>query len=50
MAHGLFAQHLTGNCYSCLPLDIWIVMTKGSKINVGWKNILKNKENVTIAH
>ena len=27
MAKSLFAQSLTGNPYSCLPLDMWIEMT-----------------------
>ena len=37
MTKGLFAQSLTGNPYSCLPLDMWIEMTvnKGSKIKAG---------------
>ena len=32
MGEGVFAQSLTGNTYSCLPLDLWIEMTmnKGS--------------------
>ena len=45
MAKSLFAQSLTGNPYSCLPLDMWIEMTmsKGSKMKASWKNILRNK-------
>ena len=32
MKEGLFAQSMTGNPYSCIPLDLWIEMTmnKGS--------------------
>ena len=32
MGEGVFAQSMTGNPYSCLPLDLWIEMTmnKGS--------------------
>ena len=39
MAKGLFPQFLTGNPYSCLPLDMWIeiTMNKGSKMKSGWK-------------
>ena len=46
MEEGLFAQSMTGNPYSCIPLDLWIEMTmnKGSKLKSGWKNILKNEK------
>ena len=45
MTKGLFAQSLTGNLYSCLPLDMWIeiMMKKSSKMKKGGKNILKNE-------
>ena len=51
MAKGLFAQTLTGNRYSCLPLDMWIemAMSIGSKMKAGWKNILKN-ETMLLSH
>ena len=45
MIKGLSAQFLTGNPYSCLPLDTWIEMTmnKVSKMKADWKNMLKNE-------
>ena len=45
MRDGLFSQSMTGNPYSCLPLDMWIEMTmnKGSKMKAGWSSILKNE-------
>ena len=45
MSSGLFSQSMTGNPYSCLPLDLWIEMTmnKGLKMESGWKSILKNE-------
>ena len=51
MVNGLFSQSMTGNSYSCLPLDLWIEMTmnKGSKMKSGWKSILKN-ENMLLTH
>ena len=51
MAKGLFAQSLTGNPYSYLPLDMWIEMTmnKGSKMKAGWKIILKT-ETMLLSH
>lgn len=41
---GLFSQSLTGQPYSCLPLDHLIEMTMnlGSKRKAGWSPILKN--------
>ena len=41
----MFAQSITGNPYSCIPMDMWIEMTmnKGSKMKAGWVNILKNE-------
>ena len=46
MSQGLFSQSMTGKPYSCLPLDLWIEMTmnEGSKMNLGWVNILKNEK------
>ena len=46
MRNGLFAQSMTGNPYSCLPLDMWIEMTmnKGSKMKAGWIKILNNEK------
>ncbi|MCH2406096.1 MAG: hypothetical protein MK200_07885 [Nitrosopumilus sp.] len=51
MSEGLFSQSMTGNPYSCLPLDLWIEMTmnKGSKMKAGWKSILKN-ESMLLSH
>lgn len=44
--NGLFSQSISGNPYSCLPLDLWIEMTmnKGSKMKAGWLKILKNEK------
>lgn len=41
----IFSHSITGNPYSCLPLDLWIemIMNKGSKMKAGWKSILKNE-------
>ena len=46
MSQGLFSTSMTGKPYSCEPLDLWIEMTmnKGSKMNLGWVNILKNEK------
>ena len=43
---GLFSQSMSGNPYSCLPLDLWIEMTmnKDSKIKGGWKHISGNEK------
>ena len=43
--NGLFSQSISGNPYSCVPLDLWIEMTmnKGSKMKAGWLKILKNE-------
>ena len=51
MTKGLFAQSLTGNPYSRLPVDMWIEMTmnKGSKMKAVWENVLKN-ETVLLSH
>ena len=42
----LFANSITGDPYTRLPLDMWIEMTmnKGSKMKAGWKQILKNEK------
>ena len=46
MAGGLFAQSMTGEPYSCLPLDLWIEMSmnKGSKLMAGRIKISKNEK------
>ena len=46
LRNGLFSQLISGNLYSCLPLDLWIEMTmnKGSKMKAGWLKILKNEK------
>ena len=52
MKEGLFAQSMTGNPYSCLPLDLWIKMPMniGSKMKAGWKRILKDEKMLADPH
>ena len=51
MYEGLFSQSMTGQPYSCLPLDLWIEMTmnKGSKMKAEWSHFLK-KEPMLLIH